>query len=134
MDNRFVFFNALLVFFSPGSDEWAAIFDGSDACVSPVLSVAEAPSHPHNLSRNLLRSCFSERGSPEISKFEPSPAPRFSRTPALPSQPVPSVGQHSVEILQSVLDIGALEAKIMIEAGVIVQDQTSEAGALRSRL
>ena len=51
--------------------EWSAVFEGSDACVTPVLSVAEAPAHPHNRARaNLV-------GDPPL----PAPAPRFSATP-----------------------------------------------------
>ena len=55
-------------------DEWAALFDGSDACVAPVLTLAEAPDHPHNRARGLFRAV--EGG------HEPAPAPRFDRTPA----------------------------------------------------
>lgn len=53
-------------------DEWAALFAGTDACVSPVLSMAEAPAHPHNVARG----SFIARGG--IS--QPAPAPRFSAT------------------------------------------------------
>lgn len=52
-------------------DEWAALFDGTDACVAPVLDMAEAPSHPHNLDRD------SFTGAPP----HPAPGPRFSDTP-----------------------------------------------------
>jgi alpha-methylacyl-CoA racemase len=54
-------------------DEWAALFAGTDACVTPVLGLTEAPSHPHLAARGT----FVERdGAPQ-----PAPAPRFSRTP-----------------------------------------------------
>ena len=61
-------------------DEWCAVFAGSDACVAPVLDMDEAPSHPHNRSRNTFI---------EINGVtQPAPAPRFSRTvPAMPSAP-----------------------------------------------
>lgn len=53
--------------------EWEAVFEGSDACVTPVLSMSEAPRHPHNVARGT----FVERdGVPQ-----PAVAPRFSRTP-----------------------------------------------------
>ncbi|GAA4945420.1 CaiB/BaiF CoA transferase family protein [Actinoplanes utahensis] len=55
-------------------DEWASIFDGLDACVSPVLSLAEAPSHPHNQARG----AFIEVDG----VTQPAPAPRLQRTPA----------------------------------------------------
>jgi alpha-methylacyl-CoA racemase len=55
-------------------DEWTAIFDGTDACVSPVLSMGEAPSHPHNAARGT----FVEAAG----VVQPAPAPRYSATPA----------------------------------------------------
>ncbi|MEU4274770.1 CaiB/BaiF CoA-transferase family protein [Streptomyces tanashiensis] len=54
-------------------EEWTAVFDGSDACVAPVLSLREAPSHPHLLAR----ATFEERDG----IAQPAPAPRFSVTP-----------------------------------------------------
>lgn len=55
-------------------DEWAAVFEGTDACVAPVLSMAEAPLHPHNVARGT----FIERGGLR----QVAPAPRFSATPS----------------------------------------------------
>ncbi|MEM7422822.1 MAG: CaiB/BaiF CoA-transferase family protein [Pseudomonadota bacterium] len=52
-------------------DEWAEIFSGTDACVAPVLSMAEAPKHPHNTARQTFIA------GPD----QPAPAPRFSVTP-----------------------------------------------------
>jgi alpha-methylacyl-CoA racemase len=53
-------------------DHWAAVFDGTDACVAPVLSMAEAPDHPHNRARGTFL------GGPA----QPAPAPRFSASGA----------------------------------------------------
>jgi len=66
------------------SDEWMAIFDGSDACVAPVLSFAEARAHPHAAARE----AFVELGGVE----QPAPAPRFGRTPGRASAPPPERG------------------------------------------
>jgi crotonobetainyl-CoA:carnitine CoA-transferase CaiB-like acyl-CoA transferase len=55
-------------------DEWAAIFADTDACVSPVLAMDEAPSHPSAQSRDAFVTLNGVR--------QPGPAPRFSRTPA----------------------------------------------------
>lgn len=63
-------------------DEWAQRFEGSDACVSPVLSLAEAPLHPHNVARGTYVQ------SPGIT--QPAAAPRFSRTPAAAPQDRPT--------------------------------------------
>lgn len=55
-------------------DEWAAVFDDSDACVAPVLTPWEAHEHPHNASRGAFVEVDGVR--------QPAPAPRFGRTPA----------------------------------------------------
>lgn len=54
--------------------EWTAVFEGTDACVAPVLSLREAPHHPHLAARGT----FTEYGG----ITQPAPAPRFSATPA----------------------------------------------------
>ena len=72
-------------------DEWAAIFDGSDACVAPILSLGEAPSHPHNVAR----STFVEQDG----LVQPAPAPRFSRTAGGIQRPPAHAGQHTDEVL-----------------------------------
>ncbi|XP_072037496.1 alpha-methylacyl-CoA racemase-like [Amphiura filiformis] len=74
--------------------EWTEIFDGKDACVTPVLTLWEAPDHPHNKERQYFLE--TERGV-----IEPGPAPRLTRTPALPSSTAqPGIGQDSVEVLK----------------------------------
>jgi alpha-methylacyl-CoA racemase len=72
-------------------NEWCSIFDGTDACVSPVLSLAEAPDHPHAKFRN---SFIEIHGV-----VQPSPAPRFSRTPPSIRRPPPRAGQEADEAL-----------------------------------
>ena len=64
------------VFASRSRDEWEAAFEGRDACVAPVLSLAEAVRHPANSAREV----FVDRGHGHV----PGPAPRFSRTPSRP--------------------------------------------------
>lgn len=60
-------------------DEWAAVFADTDACVTPVLTLDEAPLHPHNAARHTyLPSTTPDR-------WLPTPAPRLSRTPAPPT-------------------------------------------------
>lgn len=82
-------------------DEWAAIFEGSDACVAPILSMGEAPHHPHNAARGT----FVERDG----AVQPAPAPRFSRTPCGLAAPPPLRGEHSREVLA---EFGFSEAEI----------------------
>lgn len=57
-----------------GRDEWARIYAGTDACVTPVLTFDEAAEHPHNVEREVFRRVGDA--------LHPRPAPRFSRTPA----------------------------------------------------
>ena len=69
------------VFASRDRDEWAAHFAGTDACVTPVLTVAEAPGHPHNAARGT----FVKQGV-----VQPAPAPRFDGAAPTPEpQPEP---------------------------------------------
>jgi alpha-methylacyl-CoA racemase len=56
--------------------EWCALLEGTDACVAPVLSLAEAPVHPHNAARGTFVSVDGV--------IQPGPAPRFSATPCDP--------------------------------------------------
>lgn len=67
------------VFSSRTRDEWAEVFSGTDACVAPVLSMGEAPDHPHNKAR----ATFVEIDG----VVQPAPAPRFSRTPTSARSP-----------------------------------------------
>jgi alpha-methylacyl-CoA racemase len=55
--------------------EWCALLEGTDACVSPVLALTEAPMHPHNRARGTFVSVDGV--------VQPAPAPRFSRTPGV---------------------------------------------------
>ncbi|MPZ88800.1 MAG: CoA transferase [Nitriliruptorales bacterium] len=78
-------------FASRSRDEWSARFEGSDACVAPVLSPTEARTHPHMT----VRGTFVEyEGLPQ-----PAPAPRLSRTPGSLSRPPVLPGQHTAEVL-----------------------------------
>ncbi|MFF0687459.1 CaiB/BaiF CoA transferase family protein [Streptomyces albogriseolus] len=61
-------------FASRTRDAWTAVFEGTDACVAPVLSLREAPHHPHLAAR----STFTDHAG----ITQPAPAPRFSATPA----------------------------------------------------
>ncbi|MGH8893547.1 MAG: CaiB/BaiF CoA transferase family protein [Actinomycetes bacterium] len=72
-------------------DEWAAAFAGSDACVTPVLSMTEAQ-HDEHLA---ARQTFAEHHG----VVQPAPAPRFSRTPGQLRRRPPSPGEHTDEVL-----------------------------------
>ncbi len=98
------------IFRSRTRDEWLDTFRGTDACVTPVLSLGEAPGHPHNLQRGT----FVDVGG----VLEPAPAPRFSRTPPPAPSPAPGPGVHALEAL---LGWGLMRNEIdrLVEDGVI---------------
>ena len=80
------------IFASKTRDEWSAIFDGTDACVAPVLGLGEVGDHPANRARRVLIA-------DAAGKLEPAPAPRLSRTPGDGSRPLPQVAAHTREVL-----------------------------------
>lgn len=66
-------------------DAWCALLEGSDACFAPVLTLDEAPHHPHNVARGTFV---------EIDGIvQPGPAPRFSRTPSAQPTPPQALGE-----------------------------------------
>jgi len=71
--------------------EWCNLMEGSDICFAPVLSLAEAPEHPHNKARGTFVEV--------AGVVQPGPAPRFSRTPGAVQGPPARVGEHTDEAL-----------------------------------
>jgi alpha-methylacyl-CoA racemase len=72
-------------------DHWARVFDGTDACVTPILDWDEAQAHPHNRARQ----AFARVGG----FAQPSPAPRFSATPASTPRPPRLPSDDTAELL-----------------------------------
>ena len=91
-------------------DEWTAAFAGSDACVEPVLSVTEAAGDPHLTARETYVS--------RDGMVQPSPAPRFSRTPGRLPEPAPVPGQHTTEALTA---WGLADAEDLVACGAARQ-------------
>jgi alpha-methylacyl-CoA racemase len=91
-------------------EEWVEVFGASDACVAPVLSLKEAPYHPHNRAREAhLKAGKLTR---------PAPAPRFSRTPAEISGPA----DRSREAVSAALErfgIGSDAVSALAKSGII---------------
>jgi alpha-methylacyl-CoA racemase len=75
------------IFKTRSRDEWCELLEGSDACFAPVLTMAEAPHHPHNVAR---QSFIEIEGV-----MQPAPTPRFSRTPAERPTPPRELGQDT---------------------------------------
>lgn len=87
--------------------EWAAIFEGTDACVAPVLSFTEAPNHPHNNARATFVATDGFT--------RPAPAPRFSRSKTQASGPVEV---DPVDALAT-FGIGRARSEELLAAGVL---------------
>ncbi|HEV2547270.1 MAG TPA: CaiB/BaiF CoA-transferase family protein [Stellaceae bacterium] len=78
-------------FKSKTRDEWCRLLEGSDACFAPVLTLEEAPAHPHNAARGSFV---------EVDGIvQPAPAPRFSRTPAAKPTPPEEPGERGIQSL-----------------------------------
>ncbi|QSE78136.1 CaiB/BaiF CoA transferase family protein [Rhodococcus koreensis] len=83
------------VFGSRDRDAWERVFAGRGACVTPVLSLTEAPRHPHNHARGTFRT------GPD-GAIEPAPAPRFSGTPAAEPSRASVIGSDTENVLAEV--------------------------------
>ena len=91
--------------------EWSALFEGTDACVAPILPLTEAMEHPHMAAREVF---VENRGV-----RQPAPAPRFSRTEAtLGLPPRPQAGADTRVALEA---WGIAGVDGLIERGVAVQ-------------
>ncbi len=90
--------------------EWEQVFAGTDACVAPVLTMTEAPGHPHATAR----SAFVEIGG----VTQPAPAPRFGRTAAPEPVPPPRPGQDTDSVLAG-LGLTAADVADLHARGVV---------------
>jgi alpha-methylacyl-CoA racemase len=98
------------IFRTKTRDEWCRIMGGSDVCFAPVLSMGEAPSHPH-IAR---RQTFVEVAG----AVQPAPAPRFSRTRPEIARPPSHAGQHTDEALAD-WGFSAEEIRKLRDAGAV---------------
>jgi alpha-methylacyl-CoA racemase len=91
-------------------DAWVAFFAGHEVCFAPVLSMAEARRHPHNVARRTFTTVAGVE--------QPTPAPRFSRTPAAIANPPRPAGADTTAALGdwglSPAEIDALHAAAVI--------------------
>ena len=95
-------------------EEWCRLLEGSDVCFAPVLSMAEAPQHPHNRERQTFVEVEGV--------VQPAPAPRFSRTPSRIQRTPAEPGEHTRAALK---DWGFSEAELerLQKEGVIGRRQ-----------
>lgn len=108
------------IFKSKTQAEWCDIFDGVDACVTPVVDWQEAPNHPHNKDREVFKQ--------KTDAVVPNPAPKLSRTPATSQYEVGKDCDYvemAVEVM-SEIGVGKDEMKELISDGVLVLDGKSK--------
>lgn len=98
------------VFKTRTRDEWCEIMEGSDVCFAPVLSLTEAPDHPHNRHRGT----FTEVDG----VVQPSPAPRFSRTRPEIRNGSRLAGEDTEEVLRG-FDFSDAEIESLISGGAV---------------
>ena len=91
--------------------EWTAVFEGTDACVAPVVKLSEAPAHPHLRAREV----FVEKDG----LVQPQPAPRFSRTRASLTTPPPA--EAGSDTRAALAAWGITDVDGLIERGAAVQ-------------
>lgn len=94
------------IFKTKTRDEWCAIMGMTDICFAPVLSLGEAPGHPHNAARETFINV--------AGATQPAPAPRYSETRTDHPRPAPAKGADTDDILRMMgktdTDIDALRA------------------------
>lgn len=100
------------VFLSRSRDEWCEIMEGTDICFAPVLSIFEAPEHPHNVAR---KTFVEVEGL-----MQPAPAPRFSRTEPGIRNAARVPGEDSEDVLRS-FDFSDAEIDALITGGAVVK-------------
>ncbi len=98
------------LFLTRTRDDWCAILENTDVCFAPVLSMAEAPGHPHNIARKTFVEVDGVT--------QPAPAPRFSRTQGEIQGPAARVGEHSEEVLKE-WGFGEKEIAALRQAGAL---------------
>jgi alpha-methylacyl-CoA racemase len=91
--------------------EWSEVFEGTDACVAPILPLSEAMEHPHMAAREV----FVDRDGVR----QPQPAPRFSRTTASLSAPPPL--EPGIDTRVALAAWGITDVDGLIDRGVAVQ-------------
>jgi len=91
-------------------DEWCQQMEGTDICFAPVLTMEEAPLHPHNVARETFLEIEGV--------IQPAPAPRFSRTTSEVQGPSAMSGEHTSEILKEI-GLNKVSINELIDKGAI---------------
>jgi alpha-methylacyl-CoA racemase len=100
------------VFLTKTRDQWCELLEGTDTCFAPVLTLAEAPTHPHNVARQTFVAVDGV--------VQPAAAPRFSRTPGVAGPPPSPTGAHTTEVLRAA-GLTPDEIAALLDAGAVAQ-------------
>jgi alpha-methylacyl-CoA racemase len=111
------------IFKTRSRDEWCELLEGTDTCFAPVLTLEEAPQHPHNVERETFAVINGV--------VQPAAAPRFSRTPASIGRPPAAAGQHTDEVLRD-WGFSPQEVSSLHQTGVVSQADACVEPALQS--
>ena len=91
------------MFLTKTRDEWCAIMEMTDVCFAPILSLGEAPQHPHNVARETFLNVGGA--------VQPAPAPRYSATVNDTPRAAPAVGADGDAVLAGLgYDAGKIAA------------------------
>ena len=105
--------------------EWVEIFKNLDACVSPVLTLDEAPHHPHNKERNSFVKIAEDTYLPNM--------PWLNMDPSTRSFEMPLVGQQTVQILRE-HGYSDVDIKELIKNQVVEENRGDKENTTKSKL
>ena len=97
-------------------DDWCALLEGTDACFAPVLTMEEAPQHPHNIARGTFVELEGV--------VQPTAAPRFSRTPSSRPTPPQEIGAGTRSALAA-WGVPGERIEALFAAGVVAEPASS---------
>ncbi len=97
-------------------NDWSKLFEGSDACVTPVLDMSEAPDHPQQVAAEAFMEINGVR--------QPTPVPKFSVMRHKPTVGAPEIGAHTQEVLAR-LGYSEKEIEAFSQSGLILRDSAA---------
>lgn len=115
-----------IVFKTRTRAEWCELMEGTDICFAPVLSLHEAPQHPHNIARQAFAEVDGD--------IQPAPSPRFSRTPSRAPKHVPDEGEHSIATLANAGFSEREIAQLIAEGAVYSAEPAQQSDVPRKRM
>lgn len=107
------------IFRSMTSSQWAALFEEHRVPLSPIFNIAEALDDPQSVARKVI---WNLNDGDEVLPVLANPLQHMSETPATPAGSPPALGQHTHQVLHSVLGLATSEVETLIRDGVVRGD------------